>query len=83
MRDFYDVLDVLGEGSFSTVYLAESLVEKGGYAAIKVIQKVDLKNTKKIPAVDKKRYATLSKLKVLIGVVQFLLYNSTCIPPNL
>ena len=54
--DFYDVLDVLGEGSFSTVYLAESLSEPGGYAAIKVIQKVDLMKTKKIPSVHK-RYA--------------------------
>ena len=54
VRDFYDVLDVLGEGSFSTVYLAESLVERGGYAAIKVVQKTDLTKTKKIPEVHKR-----------------------------
>ena len=54
VRDFYDVLDVLGEGSFSTVYLAESLAERGGYAAIKVIQKTDLMKTKKIPEVHKR-----------------------------
>ena len=54
VKDFYDVLDVLGEGSFSTVYLAESLVEKGGYAAIKVIQKTDLMKTKKISVSHKR-----------------------------
>ena len=54
VRDFYDVLDVLGEGSFSTVYLAESVYERGGYAAIKVIQKTDLMKTKKIPEVHKR-----------------------------
>jgi serine/threonine protein kinase len=54
VRDFYDVLEVLGEGSFSTVYLAESLAERGGYAAIKVIQKTDLMKTKKIPEVHKR-----------------------------
>ena len=35
----FQVQDVLGEGSFSTVYLAESTIEKGGFAAIKVVQK--------------------------------------------
>ena len=51
VRDFYEVLDVLGEGSFSTVYLAESKLERGGFAAIKVVQKADLIKTKQIPVV--------------------------------
>ena len=38
-----------GEGSFSTVYLGESRVTKGGWVAIKVVQKHNLLNTKKIP----------------------------------
>ena len=54
VRDFYEILDVLGEGSFSTVYLGESLVERGGYAAIKVIQKSDLIHTRKIPDVRRR-----------------------------
>ena len=38
----------LGEGSFSTVYLAESKAQKGGWVAIKVVEKIDLLKTKKI-----------------------------------
>ena len=39
------------QGSFSTVYLAESSLEKGGFAAVKVVQKGDLVKTRKIPKV--------------------------------
>ncbi len=38
-----------GEGSFSTVYLAESRAQKGGWVAIKVVEKSNLLKTKKIP----------------------------------
>lgn len=38
----------LGEGSFSTVYLAECRANKGGWVAIKVVQKCNLLKTKKI-----------------------------------
>ena len=38
-----------GEGSFSTVYLGESLTSKGGWVAIKVVEKHNLLKTKKIP----------------------------------
>ena len=40
---------IAGEGSFSTVYLAECRAEKGGWVAIKVVEKCNLLKTKKIP----------------------------------
>lgn len=48
LADFYDLKDVLGEGSFSTVFLAESKQERFAYAAVKVIQKQGLRTTPKI-----------------------------------
>jgi len=39
VKDHYRLADVLGEGTFSTVYLAESLADPGGWAAAKVIDK--------------------------------------------
>ncbi len=39
MTDFYRFDEVLGEGTFSIVYLAESKVEPDGWVAIKVIEK--------------------------------------------
>ena len=74
VRDFYDVLDVLGEGSFSTVYLAESIIERGGYAAIKVIQKGDLMKTKKIPVVHGNRYMLLQRYQSVIGMIILFQY---------
>ena len=41
-----------GEGSFSTVYLAESRIQKGGWVAIKVVRKDNLLKTKKIPNLE-------------------------------
>ena len=38
-----------GEGSFSTVYLAESKAHKNGFVAVKVVNKSNLLNTKNIP----------------------------------
>ncbi len=43
---------VAGEGSFSTVYLAESKAQKGGWVAIKVVEKRNLLKTKRIPTPD-------------------------------
>ena len=43
-----NLFSFLGEGSFSTVYLAESKAQKGGWVAIKVVEKIDLLKTKKI-----------------------------------
>ena len=39
---------ISGEGSFSTVYLGESIAQQGGWVAIKVVDKIDLLKTKKI-----------------------------------
>ena len=36
ITDFYRFDEVLGEGTFSTVYLAESRVEPDGWVAVKV-----------------------------------------------
>ena len=47
--NFLTLFQLSGEGSFSTVYLGESRVTKGGWVAIKVVQKHNLLNTKKIP----------------------------------
>ena len=38
ITDFYRFDEVLGEGTFSTVYLAESRVEPDGWVAVKVSQ---------------------------------------------
>ena len=40
---------ILGEGSFSTVYLGESRAHQGGMVAIKVVEKHSLLKTKSIP----------------------------------
>jgi len=42
ITDDYTLLELLGEGAFSKVYLAESKVDKGGLAAVKVINKSEL-----------------------------------------
>jgi serine/threonine protein kinase len=39
ITDFYRFDEVLGEGTFSIVYLAESKIEPDGWVAIKVIEK--------------------------------------------
>jgi len=46
--DYYKFDAILGEGSFSTVYLGESISQKGGWVAIKVVDKIDLLKTKEI-----------------------------------
>lgn len=42
VSDDYELLELLGEGAFSKVYLAESKSDKGGLAAVKVINKEEL-----------------------------------------
>jgi len=42
IKDDYKLLELLGEGAFSKVYLAESIQDKGGLAAVKVINKAEL-----------------------------------------
>jgi len=42
ITDDYILTELLGEGAFSKVYLAESKVDKGGFAAVKVINKEEL-----------------------------------------
>lgn len=42
VEDNYELRELLGEGAFSKVYLAESRTEKGGLAAVKVINKEEL-----------------------------------------
>ena len=45
-----------GQGSFSTVYLAESRAQRRGWVAIKVVEKRNLlKNTKKITSHRRRR----------------------------
>lgn len=55
VNDFYHFGEVLGEGTFSVVYLAESKLEPGGLAAVKVISRSSLKknNEDLISLVDK------------------------------
>ncbi len=40
--DYYRFGDILGEGTFSVVYLAESVSDPGGFAAVKVVDKRSL-----------------------------------------
>ncbi len=42
VTDHYRLDEILGEGTFSVVYLAESLAEPGGWAAVKVLEKSSL-----------------------------------------
>jgi len=52
--DDYILIELLGEGAFSKVYLAESKQDKGGLAAVKVINKNELcKDEDKMFLVDK------------------------------
>eukprot|EP00088_Acartia_fossae_P060496 TRINITY_DN7245_c2_g1_i10.p1 TRINITY_DN7245_c2_g1~~TRINITY_DN7245_c2_g1_i10.p1 ORF type:complete len:532 (-),score=130.17 TRINITY_DN7245_c2_g1_i10:305-1900(-) len=54
VTDDYILLELLGEGAFSKVYLAESKQDKGGLAAVKVINKNELcKDEDKMFLVDK------------------------------
>jgi len=54
VNDNYDLKQLLGEGAFSKVYLAESRNESGGLAAIKVIDKEELcKDEDKMFLIDK------------------------------
>jgi len=54
ITDDYILLELLGEGAFSNVFLAESKQEKGGLAAVKVINKEELcKDEDKMFLVDK------------------------------
>jgi len=54
ITDDYILLELLGEGAFSKVYLAESKQDKGGLAAVKVINKDELcKDEDKMFLVDK------------------------------
>ena len=42
VSDHYRLGEVLGEGTFSVVYLAESTDDPGGWAAVKVVDKTSL-----------------------------------------
>lgn len=54
VNDAYDLKQLLGEGAFSKVYLAESKSESGGLAAVKIIDKEELcKDEDKMFLVDK------------------------------
>eukprot|EP00092_Neocalanus_flemingeri_P010801 GFUD01011631.1.p1 GENE.GFUD01011631.1~~GFUD01011631.1.p1 ORF type:complete len:514 (-),score=113.21 GFUD01011631.1:121-1662(-) len=54
VNDAYDLKQLLGEGAFSKVYLAESKKESGGLAAVKIIDKEELcKDGDKMFLVDK------------------------------
>lgn len=54
ITDDYILLELLGEGAFSNVFLAESKQDKGGLAAVKVINKAELcKDEDKMFLVDK------------------------------
>lgn len=54
VNDAYDLKQLLGEGAFSKVYLAESKSQSGGLAAVKIIDKEELcKDEDKMFLVDK------------------------------
>jgi len=54
VTDAYDLKQLLGEGAFSKVYLAESKLDSGGLAAVKIIDKEELcKDEDKMFLVDK------------------------------
>ena len=54
VTDFYDLKEMLGDGAFSKVYLAESKRQSGGFAAVKIIDKEELcKDDDKMFLVDK------------------------------
>jgi calcium/calmodulin-dependent protein kinase I len=54
VTDTYDLKQLLGEGAFSKVYLAESKSDAGGLAAVKIIDKEELcKEEDKMFLVDK------------------------------
>ena len=54
VTDAYDLKQLLGEGAFSKVYLAESKTDSGGLAAVKIIDKEELcKDEDKMFLVDK------------------------------
>ena len=54
VNDYYELKEMLGDGAFSKVYLAESRHESGGYCAVKIIDKEELnKDEDKMFLVDK------------------------------
>ena len=54
INEAYELKQLLGDGAFSKVYLAESRHEAGGYAAVKIIDKQELcKDEDKMFLVDK------------------------------
>ena len=54
VNDYYELKEMLGDGAFSKVYLAESRNESGGYCAVKIIDKEELnKDEDKMFLVDK------------------------------
>ena len=54
VSQFYEIKEMLGDGAFSKVYLAESKRQSGGFAAVKIIDKEELcKNDDKMFLVDK------------------------------
>ena len=54
VTDAYNLKQLLGEGAFSKVYLAESKIDSGGLAAVKIIDKEELcKDEDKMFLVDK------------------------------
>ena len=54
VNDYYDLKEMLGDGAFSKVYLAESRKQSGGFAAVKIIDKEELcKDEDKMFLVDK------------------------------
>ncbi len=46
--DHYRFGEVLGEGTFSVVYLAESVSDPGGWAAVKVVDKKSLSSSSSV-----------------------------------
>ena len=54
VNEYYNLKEMLGDGAFSKVYLAESKREAGGFAAVKIIDKDELcKDEDKMFLVDK------------------------------
>ena len=54
VNEYYNLKEMLGDGPFSKVYLAESKREAGGFAAVKIIDKDELcKDEDKMFLVDK------------------------------
>ena len=76
VNDYYELKEMLGDGAFSKVYLAESRRDSGGYCAVKIIDKEELnKDEDKMFLVDKE-IEIMSQLDHLNVVRLYEVYES-------